>query len=58
MGETFLVVAGVFILALCLIDILWTTLWIDGAAGPLTRLITYSAWWFIETHWGGLTTNG
>ncbi|MDQ3191860.1 MAG: potassium channel family protein [Bacteroidota bacterium] len=42
--EVFLILLGVFILFFCLIDILWTTLWTDGSAGPITEIITVVTW--------------
>lgn len=37
-------VAGAALIALVLVDALWTTLWVDGGAGPLTRRSTTWAW--------------
>jgi hypothetical protein len=55
MGETFLIALGLAMLALVLIDILWTTLWIDGAAGPLTRLVTILSWWPLRNTMGRIS---
>lgn len=35
---------GVLILLFVTIDIIWTTLWVDGGAGPLTNLTTSLIW--------------
>ena len=37
-------VLGVAILALTLVDILWTTLWVDGGSGPLSARMTSQLW--------------
>ena len=37
-------VAGVALLGVALIDLLWTTLWVSGRAGPLTGRISALAW--------------
>lgn len=31
---------GISIVVLTLIDFIWTTLWVDGGAGPLTNKLT------------------
>jgi hypothetical protein len=35
---------GVVLLIAALIDVLWTTLWPDGASGPLSGPLTTVAW--------------
>lgn len=35
---------GILILAFVIIDVLWTTIWIDGGSGPLTKLISHGVW--------------
>ncbi|MFD1647893.1 potassium channel family protein [Haloarchaeobius litoreus] len=35
---------GVVLLLLAVIDMLWTTLWVDGRAGPLTSRLMSSTW--------------
>ena len=42
--EVLLGVLGVGLLVLTLVDALWTTLWVDGAAGPVTSRVTSWAW--------------
>jgi len=37
-----LFIAGLFIVALSMVDALWTTLWVDGGGGPLNR--RYTSW--------------
>jgi hypothetical protein len=39
-------IAGLILVAVVMLDILWTTLWIDGAAGPITNFVTVSVWKF------------
>jgi len=43
--------AGLLVLVLAVVDILWTTLWVDGGAGPLSS-------WLIPGLWQGLRTLG
>lgn len=38
---------GIAIVGLTLIDFIWTTLWVDGGAGPLTNKLT-SAYWTLH----------
>ncbi len=35
---------GAFLLVLTVVDILWTTLWVEGGAGPLTSRLMSSTW--------------
>lgn len=42
--EIVFAVAGVALIVTALVDALWTTLWIDGAAGPVTRRTTTWGW--------------
>jgi uncharacterized membrane protein len=42
--EVVFAVTGVGLVLLALLDALWTTLWVDGAAGPVTRRTTTWAW--------------
>lgn len=42
--ETIYAVLGVALVALVVVDALWTTLWVDGAAGPLTGPVTTWIW--------------
>ncbi|MFP9191635.1 potassium channel family protein [Natronosalvus vescus] len=37
-------VLGIGILAIVVIDILWTTLWVDGGSGPLSGRLTTGVW--------------
>ena len=37
-------VLGIALLLLVFLDALWTTLWVDGGAGPLTARLTTWAW--------------
>lgn len=43
MSSVYLVL-GVVLLATVVIDLLWTTLWVEGGAGPLTSLLMASTW--------------
>lgn len=38
------VVLGVLLLVSGIVDLLWTTLWVNGGAGPLTSLLMSSMW--------------
>ncbi|WP_039862902.1 potassium channel family protein [Planococcus donghaensis] len=42
--ETLYLIAGILVLILCIIDFTWTTLWIDGGAGPATNRLSSSIW--------------
>ncbi|MFD2629506.1 ion channel [Oceanobacillus kapialis] len=42
--DTIYLVIGLIILIVVFIDILWTTLWVDGAAGPLSSRLTKLSW--------------
>ncbi|ANU19446.1 hypothetical protein BBI15_04105 [Planococcus plakortidis] len=46
MDQLYLLI-GIIIVALTLIDFIWTTLWVDGGAGPLTNKLT-SAYWTLH----------
>jgi hypothetical protein len=37
-------VVGVAILVLVIIDLLWTTLWVDGGSGPISKYLTNGTW--------------
>lgn len=37
-------VLGVALLLLGIVDLLWTTLWVDGSGGPITSRMTTGAW--------------
>jgi hypothetical protein len=39
-------ISGLLIVTVVMLDMLWTTLWIDGAAGPVTNFITVIVWKF------------
>lgn len=43
-----LLILGIFLVLLSLIDALWTALWVDGGAGPVTRIITNAIWWLMK----------
>ena len=42
--EIFFAVAGVLLVALAVVDALWTALWVDGSAGPVTGRVTTWLW--------------
>ena len=42
--ELLLAALGIGLILFTLVDALWTALWVDGAAGPLTRRATTWAW--------------
>lgn len=37
-------VVGVAVLVVAVVDILWTTLWVDGGAGPVSERLTSALW--------------
>lgn len=39
-----LLTLGVLFLAIVIVDLLWTTLWVEGGAGPLTSLLMARTW--------------
>ena len=39
-----LLVVGICLLAIVVVDLLWTTLWVEGGAGPLTDLLMAGTW--------------
>lgn len=47
MNVTYLVL-GVLLLAVSITDLLWTTLWIEGSAGPLTTRLMRRTWQVIR----------
>ncbi len=51
--ELLSLVLGLMLLAMGLIDLLWTALWITGRAGPLTGLISGAAWRMLLRAAGG-----
>lgn len=42
--EMFYLIIGILILFGTVIDLIWTTLWVDGGAGPLSRRLMTAAW--------------
>lgn len=38
------ILLGTFVLALVVVDVLWTTLWVEGGAGPLTAGVMALTW--------------
>ena len=49
MIRTVYVVVGVVVLGITVVDLLWTTLWVEGGAGPLTA-------WVMAGTWAGMQT--
>ncbi|MGF1676825.1 MAG: potassium channel family protein [Rivularia sp. (in: cyanobacteria)] len=43
-----LFIIGLVLVLLSLLDALWTALWVDGGAGPLTSQITNGVWWVMK----------
>lgn len=43
MNEWYFII-GVFLVLITLVDFIWTTLWIDGGAGPITNRLTTWIW--------------
>jgi Ion channel len=48
MGIT-LMITGIALLVVTATDALWTTVWIDGRAGPLTNRLSEALWWSTRT---------
>lgn len=44
---------GVLILAAVVVDLLWTTLWVEGGAGPLTSRLMAGTWRTVRRFGGG-----
>lgn len=42
--NVFYLLLGAFLLALAIVDLLWTTLWVDGGNGPLSARLTTWLW--------------
>jgi hypothetical protein len=42
--NAFFLLSGIALIAIVFIDALWTTLWVDGGAGPLTSRLTNWMW--------------
>ncbi|QLK26558.1 potassium channel family protein [Natrinema zhouii] len=42
-------VAGIVILVGAIVDILWTTLWVDGGSGPISGRLTTGVWHGLRT---------
>lgn len=40
---------GALVILLVLVDLVWTALWVEGGAGPLTRAISRTAWGAFKT---------
>ncbi|MGG6293321.1 potassium channel family protein [Leptolyngbya sp. AN02str] len=38
---------GVLLVATSILDALWTVLWVNGGAGPVTNQVTSGIWWII-----------
>ncbi len=39
-----MIISGVLIVGFTIVDLIWTSLWVDGGAGPLTDRLTNIAW--------------
>ena len=46
--NVFYLLLGVFLLVLTTVDLLWTTLWVDGSGGPLSARLTTWLWWGLR----------
>ncbi|EMA43680.1 potassium channel family protein [Halobiforma nitratireducens] len=42
--QLLVLLAGLAVLALVIVDILWTTLWVDGGSGPVSGRLTTMVW--------------
>lgn len=43
-----LFIVGLLLVLLALVDALWTALWVDGGAGPVTDQLTNGVWWLMR----------
>jgi hypothetical protein len=48
-----LITVGTLLVLLTVLDLLWTTLWVDGGAGPLSRWATRGLWRGLRAVGGG-----
>lgn len=48
-----LVAGGSLLIAMVIVDLLWTTLWVEGGAGPVTRSLGETLWRFLRALSGG-----
>lgn len=46
MNEIYIII-GVLLLIMGIMDFIWTTLWVDGGAGPLTKRLSHTIWKFL-----------
>ncbi|AYC30568.1 potassium channel family protein [Paenisporosarcina cavernae] len=46
--ELFYLLLGIFLLAVGILDFLWTTLWVDGGVGPLTKRMASITWKILK----------
>jgi len=46
--DILLAILGVALLLAAVLDILWTTIWVDGGAGPITARVTSYAWRMVR----------
>lgn len=49
--QLLLLIAGIVLLVVTVTDLLWTTLWVEGGAGPLTGLLLVGGWQALR--WAG-----
>jgi hypothetical protein len=47
--EGFVLFVGVAVVLAALVDTIWTTLWVGGGAGPITRAASNLGWHFLKT---------
>ena len=47
MNELYLIL-GILVLALVIVDLLWTTIWVDGGGGPLSRRLGKGFWYALR----------
>lgn len=46
--EWFVLLVGLMIVLVALGDTIWTTLWVSGGAGPLTRIVSNAGWHLLK----------
>lgn len=54
--NTVYLLIGIILVVLCIIDFIWTTLWVDGGAGPITNRLSSLIWKVMKMLSGGQST--
>lgn len=56
MDKIILLILGIALIGITLIDIVWTTLWVNGRIGPLSGPVSRNVWTFIRKVTDGNST--